>query len=126
MHMSALKALGLSPDDSSIPLSKVSNITTDSASTMVSTGDILSKDYRLFLNMTWTPCSSHALNLVLQDQICTMNILNYCSSTVNSVHKLYRSCYAVEDSIPEEDVEDCKRCRYCAEAWTWKEAVHEV
>jgi hypothetical protein len=41
----------------------------------VSTGDILSKDYRLFLNMTWTPCSSHALNLVLQDQVCTIKCL---------------------------------------------------
>lgn len=73
MHKAALQDLGLSPDlapdDESLPLSKVSNITTDSASVMCCTADIISGQYRMFKDMAWTPCNSHHLNLILQDQV---------------------------------------------------------
>jgi hypothetical protein len=73
MHKATLKALDIPPDlpidDPSIPLSKVSNLTTDSAAVMQSTADIRCRDYRLFKDTTWTPCSVHFLNLALQDQV---------------------------------------------------------
>lgn len=79
IHKSALEALGLStdlaPDDDSVPQSKVSNITTDSAAVMASTADILTSEYRIFKDMTWTPCSSHHLNLVLQDQVQIFDVM---------------------------------------------------
>jgi hypothetical protein len=78
MHKSALLALGMSSelaiDDDSIPLSKVSNITTDSAAVMQSTADHLTRDYRLFKDMTFTPCSVHWLNLALKDMVCTLPV----------------------------------------------------
>lgn len=73
MHKVALQSLGMSPDlacdDPSIPASKVSNITTDSANVMQSTTDYLTQDYSLFKDMTFSPCSVHWLNLVLQDMV---------------------------------------------------------
>jgi hypothetical protein len=72
IHRVVLDGMGLSPnlaaDDSSIPEGKVANLTTDTASVMSKAADILSKNYRLFKNMAWTPCSCHVLNLFLVDQ----------------------------------------------------------
>jgi hypothetical protein len=59
---------GLASGDDSLPLGKVANMTTDTASVMSKTADILSKEYRLFKGMAWTPCSCHVLNLFLVDQ----------------------------------------------------------
>jgi hypothetical protein len=72
IHSVVLASLGLSPslppDDASIPEYKVCNMTTDTAAVMSKAAAILSKDYRLFKGMAWTPCSCHVLNLFLVDQ----------------------------------------------------------
>jgi hypothetical protein len=58
----------LAADDESLPVGKIANMTTDTASVMSSTARILSNNYRLFQGMTWTPCMCHVLNLFLVDQ----------------------------------------------------------
>jgi hypothetical protein len=64
-----LEGLGLSRTSAdSIPVSKVANMTTDTASVMSKAASILAQQYPLFKNMKWTPCSCHVLNLFLVEQ----------------------------------------------------------
>jgi hypothetical protein len=92
---------------------------------MVSTGDILSKDHRLLLNVTRNPCSSHILNLVLQDQVCTIHMFSCEYPAVSSAHTLHMTRNAVEGAIPPDNT-DCKRYCFSAQAWPWEEDVHEA
>lgn len=72
IYMTVMKALNLDasvdPNDSSIPLAKVANLTTDTPNVMKKTAEILAKDYRLFRGLLWTACLCHVLNLYLVKQ----------------------------------------------------------
>jgi hypothetical protein len=66
------QALGFSGQlyggDAALPLSKVCNLTTDTASTVQSAAKLLQQNYRLIKGMLWTLCSCHVLNLYLLNQ----------------------------------------------------------
>ena len=72
VHKIVLESLGynphLDPDDPSLPVGKVCNMTSDTTNVMPSAAKLLSSDYTLFKDMEWTPCSCHSLNLFLVHQ----------------------------------------------------------
>jgi hypothetical protein len=95
IHKMLCDALGLPEstpaDDPCLPVGKVANMTTDTASVMSKTAEILGKEYRLFQNMAWTPCSCHVLNLFLVDQEKTFRPIKALIATGKLIVALFRN-----------------------------------
>jgi hypothetical protein len=58
----------LDEDHAALPLSKICNLTSDTAFTKQYAAKLLQMNYRLLKGMSWTPCSCHVLNLYLLDR----------------------------------------------------------
>lgn len=107
IHKAVCSALGLNEstdaDDVSLPLGKVANMTTDTASVMSATAKLLSERYRLFKDMAWTPCSCHVLNLFLTDQEKAFKTIRAVIATGKLIVALFRN------SAPRKLFQRCDR-----------------
>jgi hypothetical protein len=105
VHKMCLEALGIASatprNDPSIPLGKICNLTTDTASVMSRTAAILSQDYKLFRGMQWTPCSCHVLNLYLVDQSTNFRSIKALISRGSLIVTLFRN------SAPRKLLQSC-------------------